>query len=317
MNIFGVANSSLVERGIENLVQQWDEYPNLFQLTQLVKPLKIELEESSLNFNHKSLCYPSAPIASHQLLLISQDHLFASKLHTLGTLAKIKVNTVFTLTEVQEQIKQRSPHLILLDLPSLNQATNGLFFLEKLATQYPHLPILVLTVHEELSTRLEIARRGGKRFISKSLATEQLLTVIQETLSFISLNDIKVLAVDDDPLLLEALQQFLPSWGIQLTTLNDPRQFWETLTRTTPDILLLNVEMPHITGIELCQVVRNDNQWDNLPILFLTSRKEKDLVHSLFSVGADDYVNKPFSESELITRIFNRLTRNRVLKNMQ
>ncbi|PSF37944.1 hypothetical protein C7H19_08195 [Aphanothece hegewaldii CCALA 016] len=260
---------------------------------------------------------------SHQLLLISQDYIFAESLQTLSKKAKIQINTVFTLKEVQEQIKQRSrrdpqsgaPHLILLDLSSVAQVTDGLIFLEELTTRYPHLPILVFTVDEELLTRLEIARRGGKRLISKYLPSQQLLALIQKTLSSISLDNIKVLAVDDDPLLLEALQQLLPSWGIELTTLNDPRQFWETLIYTVPDILLLNVDMPHITGIELCQVVRNDNQWDNLPILFLTSRHEKDVIHSLFSAGADDYVNKPFCESELITRIFNRLKRNRVLKN--
>jgi len=125
---------------------------------------------------------------------------------------------------------------------------------------------------------------------------------------------IKVLAVDDDPLILETLQQCLPRWGIQPITLNDPLRLWDVLQDENPDLLILDVDMPHLNGIELCQMIRYDDVWNGLPILFLTAHRDPEIILQLYSAGADDYVAKPFTEPEVITRIFNRLERNRLLR---
>ena len=129
--------------------------------------------------------------------------------------------------------------------------------------------------------------------------------------------EIKVLIVDDDILILESLQQFLPRWGICPVTLSNPLQLWDVLASENPDLLILDVDMPHINGIEVCRVIRSNNTWTGLPILFLTAHRDPELILQLYTVGADDYVAKPFTEPEVITRIFNRLERHRRLQNWQ
>ena len=124
------------------------------------------------------------------------------------------------------------------------------------------------------------------------------------------------MAVDDDSQVLIALRALLEPWGIQLVTLDDPRQFWETLEATTPDLLILDVEMPHLQGIELCRVVRNALRWGSLPILFLTAHTDAETMRQVFEAGADDYINKPIVGPELLTRILNRLERSRLLQAM-
>jgi two-component system OmpR family response regulator len=128
---------------------------------------------------------------------------------------------------------------------------------------------------------------------------------------------IQVLAVDDDPIVLAWLNQYLPPQGIHVTTLNTLDEFWQTLTTTPPDLLILDVEMPAASGIELCQEIRHDSTWDRLPILFLTARREPDVIIQIFAAGADDYVSKPVTELDVTTRIFNRLERNRRLQQVQ
>ncbi|MEM9092694.1 MAG: response regulator [Cyanobacteria bacterium P01_F01_bin.53] len=127
-----------------------------------------------------------------------------------------------------------------------------------------------------------------------------------------------ILAVDDDPIFLSTLSPMLEPWGMTLTTLTDPTKFWDTLTDTRPDLLILDIEMPQVNGIELCEAIRNDErdqgQWQSLPILFLTSRENA--AGEVFSAGADDYVVKPVVGPELITRISNRLERTRLLKTL-
>ncbi|WP_035992583.1 response regulator [Leptolyngbya sp. KIOST-1] len=124
----------------------------------------------------------------------------------------------------------------------------------------------------------------------------------------------KVLVLDDDDTILATVQQLLAHWGIQTVILNDPLQLWPTLASELPDLLILDVDMPHLNGIEVCQLLRDDDTWNGLPILFLTAHRHPEVILQLYSAGADDYVGKPFTEPELVTRIFNRIERNRLLQ---
>lgn len=126
----------------------------------------------------------------------------------------------------------------------------------------------------------------------------------------------KILVVDDDPTLLAVLSSLLHPWGIQVITLNDPQQCLETLSKTPPDLLVLDIEMPKLNGIELCQQIRSNPCWDDLPILFLTAHNNADIVNQVFQLGAIDYIHKPIIGPEFIVRIVNYLERIRLVKQM-
>ena len=119
----------------------------------------------------------------------------------------------------------------------------------------------------------------------------------------------KLLAVDDDPAISEALAGLLAPVGLEVTTLNDPHLFWERLEAINPDLLVLDLDMPDLNGIDLCRAVRADVRFGQLPVLFLTARADAGSVQQIFEAGADDYVKKPFVGPELVTRIRNRLDR--------
>ncbi|MFQ4138069.1 response regulator [Nodosilinea sp. PGN35] len=129
----------------------------------------------------------------------------------------------------------------------------------------------------------------------------------------LALAPLKVLAVDDDEAILATLQTMLSRWGIEPLALSDPLQVWGVLEQEVPDLLILDVDMPGLNGIDLCKLIRSHDTWNGLPILFLTAQREPDIVLKLYSSGADDYVAKPFTEPEVITRIFNRIERHRLL----
>jgi diguanylate cyclase (GGDEF)-like protein len=130
------------------------------------------------------------------------------------------------------------------------------------------------------------------------------------------LSEVTVLVVDDDPVVLDRLEQFLPRWGIHPIPLRHSREIWNVLETTAPDLVILDVDMPEINGIELCRLMRQNNLWWGLPILFLTASRDTKTVVQLYSAGADDYIAKPFTEPEIVTRIFNRLERNRLLQSL-
>jgi CheY-like chemotaxis protein len=116
-----------------------------------------------------------------------------------------------------------------------------------------------------------------------------------------------ILAVDDDPIILAMLRALLGSHGMRMTALDDPRQLLATLESERPDLLLVDFEMPHASGAELCRLVRGDARWSTLPVLVLTGHLDGDTIQRVLSAGADACVPKPFEGADLIAQIEDRL----------
>ncbi len=121
--------------------------------------------------------------------------------------------------------------------------------------------------------------------------------------------DIRVLVVDDDPSFLLTLPQQLQGYGFQVSTLDDPRQFWAVLEGVKPDVLILDIQMPQMSGLELCQRLRSAANWQKLPVMFLSVFADAKTQHDAFAAGADDYLYKPITAQVLGDRIHQRLHR--------
>lgn len=111
---------------------------------------------------------------------------------------------------------------------------------------------------------------------------------------------IKVLLIDDDKKHSELLRDYMKQFGISLDCAGDANEGFRKLSRTDPDLLLLDVMLPGKDGFEICREVRRTSQ---IPIIMLTARGDVvDRVSGL-EIGADDYVGKPFEPRELVARI--------------
>jgi diguanylate cyclase (GGDEF)-like protein len=118
----------------------------------------------------------------------------------------------------------------------------------------------------------------------------------------------RILVVDDEALVTRGLTSLLNRRGLVVTALNDPLKFWTVIEEAKPNLVLLDLEMPRISGVELCRAIRNDRRWSELPVIFLSGHTDQASVHRVFGAGADDYVGKPFVPAELMMRIESRLT---------
>lgn len=111
---------------------------------------------------------------------------------------------------------------------------------------------------------------------------------------------VKLLIADDDPQIVRALRIILTSKGYQVVTASDGGRALDAAIKEHPDILLVDLGMPRLDGVELIQAVRG---WSQAPILVISGRSgEAEKVRAL-DAGADDYVTKPFSVDELLARI--------------
>lgn len=110
----------------------------------------------------------------------------------------------------------------------------------------------------------------------------------------------RILIVDDDPHIRDVIGFALEKAGMQVTQAEDGRQALDTFRRHAADLIVLDINMPELDGLELCREIR---KFSDVPILFLSSRDDEiDRILGL-EIGGDDYVTKPFSPRELVARI--------------
>ena len=113
----------------------------------------------------------------------------------------------------------------------------------------------------------------------------------------------RVLIIEDDRDIVELVRYNLANEGFQVNAAFDGTSGLSSLKKTPPDLLLLDLMLPKMSGLDICREIRKDESLNRLPVLMLTARgDEADRVVGL-EMGADDYVTKPFSPRELIARV--------------
>jgi len=316
LGTFGLRQGSELARQIEQLLRLGSLNSNeARQLEELVGQLKQAIENKSST----TATVPDLKMASGRLLVVDDDVVLTQQVKQEAIAWGLQVEVATDPTAARKAIWQHPPDIIVLDLTFPQTTENGLTLLTELRRATPSIPVLVMTGRNQLSDRVallrdrvEVAILGGQAFLQKPITPEEILKAVTQELNRTQKAAAKLLIVDDDRQVLAALSALLEPWGLHVTTLAEPQQFWQVLETTAPDLLILDIEMPGFSGIELCQVVRNDPRWSELPVLFLSGHQDAETVHQVFAVGADDYVQKPIVGPELIARILNRLERNRI-----
>lgn len=112
-----------------------------------------------------------------------------------------------------------------------------------------------------------------------------------------------VLVVDDDPDIRELVAFKLAQMGHTVSSEKDGESGLAAALDKTPDLILLDVMMPKLTGIEVCQRLRDETATSGVPIILITAKAQEVDVERGFAAGADDYIVKPFSPRELASRV--------------
>ena len=313
---FGFAEGSRLARGIEQAFAAVDslEPDSIFELSEQVLALRQELErEPSPGSLSPSGAHPpgNSPAA---ILLITPDAARGEPLVVEGVARQLEVLLVPSPAVAREKLAGAGYKLVVLDLSATDSPRDALALIEELAASTPPAPVLALVPDEVPAVRLEVVRRGGRCVLPASASPSRVMEVAADLLQKTQSAPATVLAVDDDPVMLETIRGTLAAAGLAVTTLDDPHRFWETLQSTAPDLLVLDLDMPGASGLELCRLVRSDRSWAELPIVFLTGYQDSGSMQEAFAEGADDFVIKPLTGPELAARVLNRLERTRLLR---
>ena len=124
----------------------------------------------------------------------------------------------------------------------------------------------------------------------------------------------KVLVADDDAALVGTLTWILKEQGCQVVAVPDGRNLLEQLSQERPDLVLLDIMMPKVDGLQLLERIRNEPRWHDLPVLMISSMDPEDGTAKALGLGASDFVAKPFRVKELLARVEAQLKRGRELR---
>lgn len=127
-------------------------------------------------------------------------------------------------------------------------------------------------------------------------------------MSIITSQEFTILIVDDLVENLTLLSELVEKLGYQNTFAKNGKQAIENVKKYKPDLILLDLMMPVMNGLECCKKLKSEPEYKDIPIIFITASKEEKYLTKAFELGASDYVTKPFQESEIRARIAHQLT---------
>ena len=115
--------------------------------------------------------------------------------------------------------------------------------------------------------------------------------------------DIKILLVDDEPDVIEIIRYNLDQEGYKIYTASDGKEAVEKAKKKIPHLIIMDVMMPKMDGIDACEQLRNDIRFNDTIIMFLTARGEDYSYVAAFDAGADDYVTKPIKPKVIVSKV--------------
>jgi len=177
-------------------------------------------------------------------------------------------------------------------------------------------PIPVIYVSEQLDdieTRLMASRTGGEEFFYRAVDPGQLIEKIENYTHASPQDPYRILIVDDSKSQAKYIDNILNKAGMTPCVITDPMQILVALERFQPEIIIMDMYMPGCTGMELARVIRQQDRFHSVPIIYLSAEDDINKQLHAMSLGGDDFLTKPIDPKHLTATIHNRGRRARSL----
>jgi signal transduction histidine kinase/DNA-binding response OmpR family regulator len=244
------------------------------------------------------------PVATHVdegLVLVVDDDLELLRL-TKSQLER-EGFSVLTATTGEDGIKQaarRHPDVILLDLLLPDKSGLDVLHVLKGEPGTRDIPVLVVSVASDGIRSLSL---GASEWLRKPVDSKALVGTVRRLLDGSTGDAPTVLVVDDETDTLDFLRDTLRSEGFRVVAAHDGRQALEALAKTRPDLVLLDIMMPELSGFEVLEALAQHPDTANIPVVVLTARADDVDAQRGLALGARKYMSKPFDVQALIAEV--------------
>lgn len=287
-------------------------------IDQKIALLKLQMLQASSSANPQELI--DAPTLANKALfsgqlvyVIEPDGGHAALLcHYLGR-AGFQTRAFESIAQCMEHLHESDPQAILLDADLHPDGLLSIIGSLKAMFSDP-VPALLMSARNDAHSRLRALRAGSDDYLIKpinfSLLLEKLLYVLNQPN-----RTCKVMVVDDDPDMAELEAEILRYAGIEVLCVNRPLQSLEIANSFKPDLVVLDMHMPEMNGIELAKLLRQDPEFLLLPIIFVTAETDMKIHEKIKALGVNALLLKPIESNQLIKLCEQALASTAALKN--
>jgi DNA-binding response OmpR family regulator len=215
------------------------------------------------------------------------------------------------LEEFRSAILVRAPAAVVLDIDSEQGQRAKAAMAVRVITTFP---AIYVSARDNFDDRLAAVREGAEGYFIKPIDAQALSVRIDEKIAKNTVRSYRVLVVDDDEFFLSFFDAVLSSAGMHVMPLADPTQILMAIKKFKPELILTDLHMPQCNGIEMAKLIRQNNHYLDIPIVFLSSETESDKQIGALETGADEFLTKPIDPEKLISSIATRAERYRNLR---
>lgn len=219
-----------------------------------------------------------------------------------------------TIATAEREILRRPPDFIICDIMFTIEAREAPDAIAQLQVQLPApVPVIFVSTRTDFDAYHAAVRAGAVGYFVKPLDIIRLVDCFENYLDRQRSTPYRVLIIDDDQTLAEHYKLVLGTVDIRAEVISNPQEIFSALNDFHPELILLDINMPGCSGIELAQVIRLNQDWLRVPLTYLSSEQDEEKRALAMVRAGDDFLSKPLSDLELITAVSARAARSRQL----
>lgn len=251
----------------------------------------------------------------HTIILVEDDQEFATNLSAQLRLFNYDVHVINDLAGFPTLVRVLDPAAIVMDVIFPNGDLAGPAAVAAIQRERTvPVPVIYLSQRDDFTARLAAVRSGGHAYFSKPVDAGRLIEALDRLTGVEEATPLRVLIVDDDADFGQRCARSLEASGIYARAITDPRETLDQLQAFQPDLLILDMYMPICSGKELASIIRQQDRYVGMPIVFLSAETSRVQQQSALSLGADDFLSKPIPIEDLVAAISARALRARYLQ---
>lgn len=275
----------------------------------------LKADEESLPPGKSARTKQICDATNRQVFLVEDNRQLAESLALQIGYFSFNVSIFATLGEACQAIRQAAPAALILDIPFPDGVQDGAHLLGEISQQRGHvIPTFYISAHHELEYRLQAVRAGGCAYFTKPLDFDGLIDKLEEVTSCECEEPYRILIIDDSRSLTDEYAAILNGAGMATECVSNPLEVMEPLQAFKPDLILMDVYMPQCSGLELAMVIRQQERFVSIPIVFLSAESDMEKQLEAMSLGGDDFLTKPIQPEHLVSSVTTRVQRARVLR---
>lgn len=250
------------------------------------------------------------------ILTVQGDPEFLDAVSQFGEKEGLQMRTVPSYAAAISEVTRQMPDGVLVDVDLPDGSAYELVEYVRGLPGGESAAVLILSGRTGFLDRVEAIHCGADGFFQKPVDWEALSRRLHQLLERLRRAPPRILSVEDDPEQAAYVRKVLESVGYEVRVISDPRQFEAALISFQPDLVLMDILLPEVSGYDLAQYLRQDERYATLPVLFLSTEEQLQARIRAIKAGGDEHLVKPVTPGILLSTVAARIERARLVKDL-